>query len=241
MRSTRTGATCLGTDSGSQAFPFDPSPDWTRFYSSGAEIQAYIKRTAKKWSLDRDVYLNTRVKSATWQPEPGVWAIVVEHNGVRRTEHAEILISAQGGLDTYKWPNNIPGLDTFTGKKTHSAAWDHDFDYSHKRIAVIGNGSSGIQIVPQLIKLEGTRVMNFARGPAWIYYRVPPSQHLGTSDNAEVDKNPMYTEEQKTEFRCNPESMKQHRKAMIARTNKAFRMVSDSTAVHTNVPMFQSC
>ncbi|KAK5943971.1 hypothetical protein PMZ80_003252 [Knufia obscura] len=211
------------------AFPFDPSPDWTRFYSSGKEIHEYIKRTAKKWDLERDVYLNTRVKSAVWQDADGRWEVTVESDGVQRQEYAEVLISAQGGLDTYKWPD-IKGINSYTGKRVHSAAWDHDFDYSHKRIAVIGNGSSGIQIVPQLMKLPGTNILNFARGPAWIYYRVPPSQHLGGET---ANKNPDYSEAQKNEFRRNPDSMKQHRKGMIARTNKAFRMfIKDSEANH---------
>ena len=122
---------------------------------------------------------------------------------------------------THQWPN-IPGIDTFRGHRVHSAAWDHDYDYTHKRIAVIGNGSSGVQIVPQMAKLPGTTVTNFARGSAWIYYRVPPSQHLGGKS---ASNNPLYSEEQKKNFRENPESMKQHRKAMIHRTNKAFRMV----------------
>lgn len=82
-----------------QAFPFDPSPDWTRFYSSGKEIHEYIKRTAKKWDLERDVYLNTRVKSAVWQDADGRWEVTVESDGVQRQEYAEVLISAQGGLE----------------------------------------------------------------------------------------------------------------------------------------------
>ena len=105
----------------------------------------------------------------------------------------------------------------------HSADWDHDYDYSHKRIAVIGNGSSGVQLVPQLARLPGTTVTNFARGSAWIYYRVPPSQHLGGKNGD--DKNPLYSEEQKQQFREHPETMKELRKAMIARTNRAFKMV----------------
>lgn len=121
-----------------------------------------------------------------------------------------------------KWPT-IQGLHDFKGHITHSANWDHDYDYSGKRIAVIGNGSSGIQIVPQLQKLPGTDVMNFIRGPTWIYYRVPPSRHLGRKTD---DPNPAYTEEEKKRWREDPEELKKYRKGMIHRTNKAFRQVS---------------
>jgi cation diffusion facilitator CzcD-associated flavoprotein CzcO len=136
------------------------------------------------------------------------------------------LIVKNNGLNCigsiYKWPE-IAGLDDFKGHRVHSAHWDDRYDYSHKKIAIIGNGSSGVQIVPQMAKLAGTTVTNFARGPSWIYYRVPPSQHLGKSGKS--GNNPKYTEEDKANFRENPEAMKEHRKAMIGRTNRAFRMV----------------
>lgn len=81
-----------------QAFPFDPNPEWDRFYASGAAIEDYIKRTVKKWNLDRDLELNTRVKSAHWQEELGQWKVTVEHEGKQRVEFCDILISGQGVL-----------------------------------------------------------------------------------------------------------------------------------------------
>jgi cation diffusion facilitator CzcD-associated flavoprotein CzcO len=112
-------------------------------------------------------------------------------------------------------------LSDFKGHVTHSADWDHHYDYSNKRIAVIGNGSSGIQIVPQMTNLPGTTVKNFIRGPAWVYYRVPASKHLGRDTD---DLNPAYTEEEKQRYQ-DPEQHKIYRKGIIARTNKAFRLV----------------
>jgi len=167
------------------------------------------------------VHLNTRVVGARWLENDAVWKVTVEHDGVQRVEYAEIVISGQGVLCHPSWPA-IPGLrEEFKGKIVHSAQWDHGFDYSHKRIAVIGNGSSGIQITPQMAKLEGTEVVNFMRSAAWIYYRVPPSKHLGR-DTDEV--NPVYSEEDKKRFQ-DPEVHRQYRKGIINRTNKAFKLV----------------
>ncbi|KAK3311942.1 hypothetical protein B0H66DRAFT_596115 [Apodospora peruviana] len=201
------------------AFPFDPNPNWDRFYASGGDIQAYIKATVKKWSLDRDVHLNHRVVGAHWLPSSGQWKVTVSHNDVERDEYCHVLISSQGVLVHENWPA-IPGLrdGTFKGHITHSARWDHNYDYSGKRIAVIGNGSSGIQIVPQMAKLPETDVKNFIRGPAWVYYRAPPSQHLGRET---ADPNPQYTEEEKARFR-DPEIHQMERKKIIARSNKSF-------------------
>jgi cation diffusion facilitator CzcD-associated flavoprotein CzcO len=145
--------------------------------------------------------------------------------------HLDVRVEAKltaYNCSTYQWPD-IKGLQEFKGQRVHSAHWDHDFDYSNKRIAVVGNGSSGVQIVPQMAKLPGTTVTNFVRGPSWIYYRVPPSQHLGRSGKS--GNNPNYTEEERKKFREEPETMRDHRRAMIARTNKAFRMVSSAPAI----------
>ncbi|KAL9943609.1 hypothetical protein D7B24_004899 [Verticillium nonalfalfae] len=199
------------------AFPFDPNPDWSRFYASGPDILAYIKATVKKWNLDRDLHLNTKVVDAIWQEDLGQWQVTVEHEGVRRVEHCHVLISAQGVLVHESWPQ-VPGLRDFKGHLTHSAAWEHNYDYAGKRIAVIGNGSSGIQIVPQMAKLPGTDVKNFIRGPAWVYYRAPPSKHLGRDD---PDPNPRYTDDERTRFH-DPDYHLQHRKGIISRTNKSF-------------------
>lgn len=80
------------------AFPFDPNTEWSHFYSSSQEIEEYIKRTTKKWNLDRDVRLNHRVEEAIWQEDLGQWKIVVQKGDDRWTEYSDILISGQGVL-----------------------------------------------------------------------------------------------------------------------------------------------
>ncbi|KAK5709231.1 hypothetical protein LTR17_019956 [Elasticomyces elasticus] len=140
-------------------------PSHTYFYSSGPEILRNIKRTAEKWDPTRDVQLHTKVVSAIWRADSGMWKVTVESQGERRDESAEVLISAQGVLDSCK-RLSIPGIESFAGHRVNSADWDHSFNYPFKMMAVVGNGSSDVQIVPQLIKLPGTTVTNFARGPA---------------------------------------------------------------------------
>lgn len=204
------------------AFPFDPNPDWSHFYSTGPQIQEYITKTVKKWNLDRDIQFRTRVLGTYWQEEAGQWKVVVEHEGCQREEYADILVSAQGFLNTWKWPE-ISGLQNFEGHKVHSASWDHSYDYSHKRIAVIGNGSSGIQILPALARLEGTQLTSFQRGPTWVVARMDPGRLLGKPN---IGSNPEYTEEDKRKFREDREHHHQYRRNLIHRINLAFRMVN---------------
>lgn len=92
------GRTSLNIIDVNEAFPFDPNPNWSRFYATGPDILAYMKATVQKWSLDRDLKLGTKVIGAWWQEHLGQWKVTVEHNGRRRDEFCHVLISAQGVL-----------------------------------------------------------------------------------------------------------------------------------------------
>ena len=83
-----------------KAFPFDPNPDWSRFYSSGAEIQEYILRITRKWNLDRDVELGHEIVEARWIEERGQWKLTVKKldDGQQFIEYADLLLSGQGVL-----------------------------------------------------------------------------------------------------------------------------------------------
>ncbi|EXJ53853.1 hypothetical protein A1O7_09189 [Cladophialophora yegresii CBS 114405] len=213
------------------AFPFDPNPGWSRFFSTGPEIWAYMKKMAQKWNLERDVKYNHRVTGAYWQEDRGQWRVIVEHNNTVIEDYADILISAQGFLNTWNWPS-IPGLQTFQGKKVHSASWDHDYDYSNKTVAVIGNGSSGIQILPQLAKLPGTKVTSFQRGPTWVVSTMSPASLLGKDDPA---YNPEYTDEEKQAFLQDPQKHHQYRKKIIHSINDSFKMFVKNSELNEQI------
>lgn len=103
------------------------------------------------------------------------------------TEEVDIVIAARGNLNDMAWPD-IPGLDTFKGKTMHSAAWDQDYDFRNKKIGVIGGGSSSIQIVPELQKVEGTELSCFVRSKVWI------SNRFGDETMAQLGWDPSDTE-----------------------------------------------
>lgn len=82
-----------------QAFPFDPNPDWSKFYADGDEILAYMQRTAEKWNLKRDIQFNSRVIGLEWLEDAGKWRVQVRQNEAEeREELFDILVSAQGFL-----------------------------------------------------------------------------------------------------------------------------------------------
>ncbi|KAL9080957.1 MAG: hypothetical protein Q9159_007463, partial [Coniocarpon cinnabarinum] len=151
----------------SYQYSFEPNPDWSSLYASSTEIEAYLVKIADKYHVHRFVRLSHQVEDCQW--DGSKWRLRIHDINGAQTIHdsADVLISARGGLSNLAWPS-IPGLDQFGGKLMHSARWDQAFDCSNKRIGVIGNGSSGIQILPQVQKLPGTKITSFARSSTWI-------------------------------------------------------------------------
>ncbi|KAG9505080.1 hypothetical protein J7337_002046 [Fusarium musae] len=149
-------------------FPFEPNPSWSQFYATGPEIWRYIKNTSDKYKLDEPVILNTEVVSSVWDDDTGKWRLEIKqgHSHDIIQEEADIVINATGFLSKWTWPT-IPGLDKFKGKMVHTAAWDTSLDWSGKRVAIIGNGSSAVQVLPQM-QPTAAKIVNYARSPLWI-------------------------------------------------------------------------
>lgn len=72
---------------------------------------------------------------------------------------AEFLIAATGALNQPRIPD-IPGRTDFKGTQFHSSNWHTDVDLKNKRVAVVGNGSSAIQIIPGITEIEGLELIN---------------------------------------------------------------------------------
>lgn len=153
----------------SYQFSFEPNKDWSALYAPAPEIQAYLERVTKKYSADRFIKLEHEVVGCVWEEKEGKWHVDVKDLKSGETLHdtADVLISARGGLNNIAWPE-IEGLKTFKEEVMHSAAWNQNYDFTNKRIGVIGSGSSAIQIVPSLQRLPRTQLSTFVRSKTWI-------------------------------------------------------------------------
>lgn len=203
-------------------FPFEPNPEWSAYYASGQEIWQYFKNTVDKYDLARGVKTGHRVQKAEFNEETGRWKLEVAHKDGVVHDECDILVSAVGFLSNWRWPS-IPGLHDFKGNLCHSANWNNEFDPTDMRIAVIGNGSSAIQILPQMVK-KAKHTTNFIRNPTYI------TPGLGSAVIGGATQY-HYSDEEKRDFRENPEKLKQYRKKIQAGSNRAFDMfVKDSHA-----------
>jgi cation diffusion facilitator CzcD-associated flavoprotein CzcO len=119
--------------------------EWSERYPGQAEIMRYLNFVADKFGLKRDIRFNTRVTGARYDADANRWIVATAQG---ETFAAKFLITAVGCLSTANVPA-IPGLDEFQGKWYHTGQWPHEgVDFTGKRVAQIGTGSTGIQAAP---------------------------------------------------------------------------------------------
>lgn len=144
------------------SYSFETNLAWSHRFSPGPEIRAYFERTADKYELRKHISFGQTITSARY--EDGGWTL--ETSGGERTR-ADVLIDATGPLHIKNYPQ-IPGLESFEGTMFHSADWDHGVALEGKRIGVIGNGSTGVQMMQPLSEVA-SRLTLFQRTAQWIF------------------------------------------------------------------------
>jgi cyclohexanone monooxygenase len=148
---------------------------WSERYATQPELLRYIDHVADRFALRRDIVLNTRVESAVYDEGAGRW-VVAASDGQRLS--ARFFVMATGCLSSANTPK-FAGIDSFRGSKYHTGNWPHEpVDFTGKRVAVIGTGSSAIQSIP-IIAQQAAQLFVFQRTPN---YSIPA--HNGPIDPA---------------------------------------------------------
>jgi cation diffusion facilitator CzcD-associated flavoprotein CzcO len=157
--------------------------DWSEKYATQAEILAYINWVADRLDLRPDVTLNARVASAVLDEQSLRWTVSTDSG---EQVNARFCLMATGPLSAAMIPP-FAGLETFAGEVYHTASWPHEpVDFTGKRVAVIGTGSSGIQSIP-IIAEAASQLYVFQRTPN---YSVPAGNRpLTDADRAVIKAN----------------------------------------------------
>lgn len=109
-------------------------------------------------------------------------------------EKVDIVINAIGHFNAWKLPD-YEGIQDFKGPLFHSSNWDHNIDLKGKRIALIGNGASGLQVLPSIQPIA-SHVDHYARNPTWI----ADSFSSGNTGVRRLEPN-LFSEEQLESFK----------------------------------------
>ncbi len=163
---------------------------WSERYARQSEILAYLNHVADRFDLRRDIRFETRVTEAAWDDDAGLWRIATDGGDVLTCRH---YIMATGCLSVPK-DNEFDGIEAFKGEVYSTGRWPHrEVDFTGKRVAVIGTGSSGIQVIPEVAK-QAKSLTVFQRTPNFSI----PARHGPVSEErlAKFAKDPdAYREE----------------------------------------------
>lgn len=134
---------------------------WKRRFPDSKELRQYFEFVAKKWDLDRDSFFGTLVTSATWDNVYNLWH--VETNTDRTFKARYLLLNT--GFACKRHIPDWPGRDRFQGVFIHPSYWPkEDLNLSGKKVAVIGTGSTGVQLAQEISKTAGEFTL-FQRTP----------------------------------------------------------------------------
>jgi cyclohexanone monooxygenase len=139
--------------------------DWSERYATQPELLAYANHVADRFELRRDIAFETRVTGAAFDEAANRWTVTTRGaDGSSARTRARFFILATGCLSSTNLPE-FPGRDDFAGAAYHTGNWPHEgVDFTGKRVAVIGTGSSAIQSIPH-IAAQASHLFVFQRTP----------------------------------------------------------------------------
>lgn len=137
--------------------------EWSERFAGQPEIERYFNYVVDRFDLRKHIEFATKVTAAVFDESTGAWRVTDGQGGSRT---AQFVVAATGILSVPFIPD-IPGRDDFTGEQHHTGLWPHEpVDFAGKRVALIGTGSSGVQIVPAIADTVESLTV-FQRTPDW--------------------------------------------------------------------------
>jgi cation diffusion facilitator CzcD-associated flavoprotein CzcO len=148
------------------SFSYHQRRDWSRLCSPQQEIHDYLRDVARMYDIERLIRPNRTVTACTWDEARSRWHLATAEG---EAYEADAIVLATGQLHQPRVPP-IEGIESFAGHAFHSSRWDHDYDLTGKRVAVVGTGASAVQFVPEIAKRVG-HLSVFQRTGNWFLPR----------------------------------------------------------------------
>ena len=157
-----------GVDTPSHLYSYSFAPnDWGYHFELRGALEEYFSKSFDLIGARRNTRFRTSAVRAEYDEATARWMVTLRAaDGTLEVLPFNAVITAVGILNQPKLPN-VPGLDRFRGPSFHSSSWPGDLDLSGKRVAVIGNGASAMQIVPAIADQVNELVI-FQRTPQWV-------------------------------------------------------------------------
>ncbi|MBA3743882.1 NAD(P)/FAD-dependent oxidoreductase [Sporichthya sp.] len=147
---------------------FDPelwdSWQWSEHFGGQPEIEAYFNHVVERYSLADHIDVNARVANATFDEAANRWQVTTTDG----REYSAWLVVTAVGILSAPYDPPIPGRESFRGEIHHTGQWPTDgVPLAGKRVAVIGTGASGVQIIPPIAR-EAASLTVYQRTANWV-------------------------------------------------------------------------
>jgi len=150
-------------------FGFEP---WTeqKSIADGSSIMKYLHRISDKNNLRENMRFGHKVVSASWSSEDALWTVEIEKSDGSMTQIcANFLFMGSGYYDYDEaYDANIKNIDSFNGDVIHPQFWPKEYDYTDKKVTVIGSGATAVTIVPVMAE-KAAHVTMLQRTPTWYF------------------------------------------------------------------------
>lgn len=148
------------------SFSYAQRRDWSRLCSPQREILDYVHEVAHDLGVDRLIVTGSAVTACRWDDTACRWRVTTERGDVHESD---AIVISTGQLHKPSVPH-IEGAGTFAGHTFHSAEWDHGYDLTGKRVAVVGTGASAVQFIPEIAD-QVEKLVVFQRTGNWFLPR----------------------------------------------------------------------
>src|SRR5688572_13105393 len=181
----------VDTASSTYEYNFEKNYPWSEYFAKQAEVRGYIEHVAKKFGLWEHLRFDSDLIAARWDEGEARWHLELRHpDGSVDQVTANAVVSAVGVFANPKFVS-FPGADVFQGKILHPTQWSPDIDVAGKSVGVIGNGSTGVQLLAPIAR-EAGQVHVFQRTPQWISPRPKYGQPVEPEVRWLLDTMPGY-------------------------------------------------
>ncbi|KAK5663433.1 hypothetical protein OQA88_3862 [Cercophora sp. LCS_1] len=217
-------------------FSWKPKHDWSNFFAPAEEIGEYLKQVCDGEGMRDVIKTSHQITSAVWNERDARWNLVVRdlESGHEFVDYANFLVDGTGVLNNWKWPD-VEGINTFQGTLIHTARWPKDFDPAGKTIAVVGNGATGIQVLPEL-QSGAKKLYHIVRTPTWVPPpRIQSWKIMGQAEEAlskiQIDSYENFSQETIDKFKTDPETYRAFVKGIEKEVNNGFPIVLSNSPV----------
>ncbi len=161
----------VDTLSSTYQYAFEKNYPWTEYFARQPEVRGYLEHIAKKYGAFEHIRFGHDVVEGVFDEASSTWSLQVETATGEVTELTANVVVSAAGLFALPKPFEAEGVDDFAGELLHTTEWElGEHTARGKRVAVIGNGSTGVQILGRIAE-EAEEVFVFQRTPQWIQPR----------------------------------------------------------------------